>query len=96
MLALILLGIAVLLLFLIPGLLESAVGKFYHSSNRQQYLPDAILQAAIACPYCRNQITAEEAIVRCTSCETLHHFECWNAAGCCSVFGCKGKIERLL
>jgi GntR family transcriptional regulator len=45
------------------------------------------------CPFCREQIKADEKKARCFVCGTSHHPECWNETGHCSVYGCKGKTQ---
>jgi hypothetical protein len=43
------------------------------------------------CPYCKDDIkTADpEGVVRCPTCESLHHTPCWREHGGCSVFACR-------
>jgi len=48
------------------------------------------------CPYCRERIAEEAETVSCMICKTIHHRECWDDAGHCSVFGCRGKVRLLL
>jgi DNA-binding transcriptional regulator YhcF (GntR family) len=43
------------------------------------------------CPYCRESV--KEGTVSCLLCKTLHHRDCWEETGHCSVFGCKGKVK---
>jgi GntR family transcriptional regulator len=43
------------------------------------------------CPYCREGV--KEDTVSCLLCKTLHHKDCWEETGHCSVFGCKGKVK---
>ncbi|HJZ11606.1 MAG TPA: RING finger protein [Acidobacteriota bacterium] len=45
------------------------------------------------CPYCRAAVEEKQAGVFCRECKTLHHHECWNEIGRCSIFGCRGKME---
>ncbi|MCA8920812.1 MAG: hypothetical protein KDD82_03320 [Planctomycetes bacterium] len=44
------------------------------------------------CPYCRDQIESAEELPlsACSSCHTVHHTECLEEAGGCTVFGCGG------
>lgn len=48
------------------------------------------------CPYCRSRIVEDAETVSCLICKTIHHRECWDESGRCSVFGCKGKVKLLL
>ena len=41
------------------------------------------------CPVCGSLM--ETGIVRCSSCRTPHHRECWNYIGACSTYACGGK-----
>jgi hypothetical protein len=42
------------------------------------------------CPYCKDSLETRdrEAIIRCPSCDSLHHAACWQEHGGCSVHGC--------
>lgn len=42
------------------------------------------------CPYCLGAITEHEDKIRCPVCGVVHHFQCWQANGKCSVDGCEG------
>lgn len=43
------------------------------------------------CPYCKDSLNGDEALVACRTCVTTHHDECWSSNGSrCSVFGCRG------
>ena len=44
------------------------------------------------CPYCRDGIESagELELSACSSCNTVHHAECLEEAGGCTVFGCGG------
>jgi len=44
------------------------------------------------CPYCRDGIESagELELSACSSCNTVHHTECLEEAGGCTVFGCGG------
>lgn len=48
------------------------------------------------CPYCRSIIAEDAETASCMICKTIHHRECWDEGGRCSVFGCKGKVKLLL
>jgi len=41
------------------------------------------------CPVCGT--TLQDRPVRCESCKTPHHSECWTYVGQCSTYACKGK-----
>jgi len=41
------------------------------------------------CPVCGTTLGA--TAVRCESCKTPHHAECWKYVGRCSLYACKGK-----
>jgi len=41
------------------------------------------------CPVCGTPMN--ELIVRCETCRTPHHDECWKYMGRCSTYACKGK-----
>jgi TM2 domain-containing membrane protein YozV len=41
-----------------------------------------------SCPYCRTAFEADDAIVACSGCQTMHHADCLGENGGCTVFGC--------
>lgn len=41
------------------------------------------------CKVCGEAITGPA--VRCASCKTPHHRDCWEFVGACSIYGCQGK-----
>lgn len=43
--------------------------------------------AAAKCQVCGEALGADHVI--CRTCKTPHHHDCWNYAGCCSVFACR-------
>jgi len=44
------------------------------------------------CPYCRDDLDQSDLeLSRCATCHTLHHSECLEELGRCSVFGCSGE-----
>ncbi len=44
------------------------------------------------CPYCRDGLPDDlEAAVACDVCNTLHHDECFQEHGGCTIFGCEGR-----
>lgn len=42
------------------------------------------------CPYCLSPIEDDAEKVKCPVCGVVHHAECWQANGKCSVYGCDG------
>src|SRR5262245_17665310 len=40
------------------------------------------------CPICQTPIAAGEEIVKCESCDQVHHRECWTEIGGCGTYGC--------
>jgi TM2 domain-containing membrane protein YozV len=44
--------------------------------------------SALVCPYCRTPIEPDDEIHKCSACGTVHHLECWEENGGCTVFGC--------
>jgi len=46
------------------------------------------------CPFCRREFEEENARVRCASCATPHHADCWAEHGSCTLFGCGSKDLR--
>lgn len=48
------------------------------------------------CPYCKAAVEEKQPGVLCRTCKTLHHQECWNETGRCSIFGCRGKMELMV
>lgn len=42
------------------------------------------------CPYCLSPIEENAETIRCPICGVLHHAECWQMNGKCSVYGCDG------
>lgn len=47
------------------------------------------------CPYCRDTIDPEAPdLTACDRCDTVHHTECLDEAGGCTVFGCGGGRAR--
>lgn len=50
---------------------------------------------ALRCPYCRDGISLEdEGLAPCGACLTLHHVDCLDEAGGCTVMGCDGGPRR--
>jgi hypothetical protein len=43
--------------------------------------------AGTSCPVCGDPLD-QRTLVKCRSCDTLHHRECWLYAGVCSTYGC--------
>ena len=49
------------------------------------------------CPYCREEVAEAQAdLVACESCQTLHHEECFDEHGGCTIYGCGGASKELL
>lgn len=44
--------------------------------------------AGRSCPYCHVGLEEGEDAHRCEGCGALHHDDCWQEGGGCSVFGC--------
>ena len=40
------------------------------------------------CPYCRAQIGQDDPSLACEGCGTLHHADCYEENGGCTIFGC--------
>ena len=40
------------------------------------------------CPYCRDSLEGDVELMACPSCDTVHHRECLDEAGGCTVLGC--------
>ena len=55
----------------------------------------AALEADVRCPFCSTEVAPESAAC-CRSCETLHHQDCWNEFGGCSVFACGDHAAQAL
>lgn len=49
-------------------------------------MPEASPQAV--CVICQSPLLQGEKLVRCKSCRTIYHAECWQEAGGCGVYGC--------
>ena len=41
-----------------------------------------------SCPFCLGALGAEESTHSCPACHAVHHKECWDENGGCSVYGC--------
>ena len=48
-----------------------------------------VLAAGARCLVCRSELDGE--IIKCASCHTPHHRECFTYAGACSVYACRGR-----
>lgn len=49
----------------------------------------------LRCPYCRDGLSLDdERLAPCGACRTLHHVDCLDEAGGCTVMGCAGGPER--
>jgi hypothetical protein len=40
------------------------------------------------CAYCKDKFTDSKLLIKCPSCDTLHHSDCYSLNEGCSVFGC--------
>lgn len=45
--------------------------------------------AAATCPICQSGVAKGETMVRCPTCDQIHHHECWAEVGGCGVYGCE-------
>ena len=51
---------------------------------------------APTCEVCGKPFDTETAIVRCNSCKTFHHLDCWQYNRGCAVYACNGRMyDRL-
>lgn len=50
------------------------------------------LRAGARCLVCRSDLSG--AVIYCASCHTPHHAECFQWAGACSVYACRGREFR--
>lgn len=66
--------------------LISAVGVEFVESQEPTQLQDVV------CKICGD--TIDRLAVKCASCKTIHHHECWEYAGVCSTYGC-GQTKYL-
>ncbi|MBX3466493.1 MAG: hypothetical protein KF878_06300 [Planctomycetes bacterium] len=49
----------------------------------------------LRCPYCRDDLSLDdERLAPCGACRTLHHVDCLDEAGGCTVMGCEGGPAR--
>lgn len=49
--------------------------------------------AGRSCPYCHTDLEAGEDAHRCDQCGALHHADCWQEGGGCSIFGCAVPVS---
>lgn len=66
--------------------LISAVGVEFVESKEPTPLHDVV------CKICGDHI--DQLAVKCASCKTIHHHDCWTYAGVCSTYGC-GQTKYL-
>ena len=52
-------------------------------------LDDVRVSSGGECPVCGSSMV--EAVIRCESCRTPHHRECWQYMGRCTTYACRGK-----
>lgn len=51
-----------------------------------------VRKKSLTCPYCLESVTKTKGLVRCRSCRTFQHRQCWESnGGHCSVYGCSGE-----
>ncbi|HBP23623.1 MAG TPA: hypothetical protein DEA08_38330 [Planctomycetes bacterium] len=48
----------------------------------------------LLCPYCRDDVAEEDELEACPHCRTLHHRDCYEEAGGCTLLGCAGAPNR--
>jgi hypothetical protein len=46
--------------------------------------------AGRACPYCRSVLAPGIEVVRCGTCESVHHADCWSTNRGCAIVACVG------
>jgi len=77
--------------------LENWADAFGGALALSRYLLDyqkmPALQSTEVCPYCKELFAKNESLVFCKECRTVHHRDCWNETGHCTVFGCFNKDE---
>lgn len=44
--------------------------------------------AGVVCPYCSSPLAVGDPAWECDSCSTVHHADCWQESGGCTVLGC--------
>lgn len=61
-------------------------------------IPSPVAQAAQddlpRCPYCGDAIQPNETVRICSSCQTPHHRDCWDANKGCTTLGCSNSPSR--
>jgi len=58
----------------------------------QNHIQEILKEMIPMCLVCSSP--AENDLVKCSRCKTIHHSECWEYNGKCSVFGCGcGSIQ---
>lgn len=77
-----------LLLAYAQALAELASARISPRAAEECRSEEVSLQSCGRCLVCRQGLAAE--VVRCRSCRTPHHRDCWEYVGRCSVFACKG------
>lgn len=45
-------------------------------------------ETGVSCPYCRFPLKGGVVAMKCDACGAIHHQDCWDDGGGCSVFGC--------
>ena len=68
-----------------------------HSVERTHATRHACARVRVSderCPFCRNEFEETDRVVRCASCATPHHDECWAENRTCTIFGCGSAHVR--
>ena len=50
------------------------------------------ISSPLICPYCKELTLGVSQIAKCSNCGTIHHVDCWQSNGSCSIFGCHGTL----
>lgn len=56
--------------------------------------PQTNNERGVCCPCCGLPVTDGDALVKCGTCDSLHHLECWERAGGCCLPGCPASVIR--
>lgn len=59
---------------------------------RDGNLMDSLIKKNGACPVCGQDCLCEEETVTCERCSIVHHAECWDYIGGCSIYGCDSRF----
>jgi len=61
----------------------------YRETIKTKHSPINNKKETVICPYCRTEIKSSDHVHVCSSCNTMHHLECWQENNGCTVYGCK-------